>query len=62
MAAVTKTPNRTGKSLHVYLEPALRDAIDKATKHTRHSLTTEVEIALEKHLKELGFWPPPEQD
>lgn len=27
-------------------------------KHTRRNQTEECKIALEKHFKELGFWPP----
>jgi hypothetical protein len=46
-------------SLHVYVPPPLRRAIEEAAERNRRSLTAELEIALEKHLKELGLWPPP---
>lgn len=53
--------NRTGKPLHVWLDPRLRDAIDRLADRTRRSLTTEVTMALEKHLAEAGLWPFPEE-
>jgi hypothetical protein len=52
-------PVRTGKPLHVWLEPALRDAIEEARRRGRRSLRGEVSIALEQYLKGLGLWPPP---
>jgi hypothetical protein len=55
--ATPPKPNRTGKPLHVWLEPRLRDAIDTLAERTRRSLTTEVTMALEKHLAEAGLWP-----
>ena len=51
-------PVRTGVSLHVYIDPTLRDAMDGLVSRTRRSLTTEVEIAIENHLKAEGLWPP----
>lgn len=53
-----KPPQRTGKPLHVWLDPPLRDALDTLLTQTRRSLTTEVSIALEEHLKKAGLWPP----
>jgi hypothetical protein len=53
-----KKPTRTGVSLHVYVEPALREAIEAAAKSHRRSLTGEVSLALEAHLRSLGLWPP----
>lgn len=52
-----KQPRRQ-KPLHVWLEPALREALDRLAKRNRRLLTTEVEIALEKHLADEGLWPP----
>ena len=52
-------PNRFGKPLHVWLDPVLRDAIEALAERSRRTLTMEVSIALEKHLKEAGLWPPP---
>jgi hypothetical protein len=52
-------PNRRGKPLHVWLDPALRDLLDALAARTRRSLTTEVTIALEAHLTAAGLWPPP---
>jgi hypothetical protein len=49
---------RTGLPLHVYLEPALRQALDQLAARSRRSVTAEVSIALENHLKEAGLWPP----
>ncbi len=54
---IPKPQNRNGKPLHVWLEPKLRDAIDALAAKTRRSLTTEVTMALEKHLAEAGLWP-----
>lgn len=51
-------PTRTGVPLHVWLDPALRQAIDCLAAQTRRSLTTEVTMALESHLKAAGLWPP----
>jgi hypothetical protein len=56
--AESKKGKRTGVSLHVYIGPALREAMDKLIERDRRSLTTEVEMALENHLKEKGLWPP----
>ncbi len=52
-------PNRSGLPLHVYLDVELRRTIDQLVLQTRRSLTTEVTIALEEHLKRAGLWPPP---
>jgi hypothetical protein len=49
---------RCGKSLMVYLQPSLRRVIEEAADRNRRSLTSEVAIALEKYLSELGMWPP----
>jgi hypothetical protein len=57
--ATAKKPKRVRLSLHVYVPPPLRHAIEEAAERNRRSLTAELEIALEKHLKELGLWPPP---
>lgn len=53
-----KKPKRRGVPLHIWIEPALKDAIDRLSDQNRRPLTTEVVIALEKHLKEAGLWPP----
>lgn len=50
---------RSGLPLHVWLEPALRHAIDVLKTRNRRSLTSEVSLALERHLAESGLWPPP---
>jgi hypothetical protein len=50
--------NRSGVSLHVYIDPTLRKAVNNLLEKTRRSLTSEVEIALEKRLTEEGMWPP----
>jgi len=54
----TSKPNRKGKALHVWLKPKLRDLLDELAKRTRRSVTTEVTIALEKHLRDEGLLPP----
>jgi hypothetical protein len=52
-----KKPNRSGVPLHVYLPPEVRAAMDALADDNRRSLTTEVLIALENHLKATGRWP-----
>jgi hypothetical protein len=54
-----KKPVRSGKPLHVWLDDALRDAIEEARRRSRRSLREEVSIALELYLKGLGLWSPP---
>lgn len=56
-----RKPNRTGVSLHVYIDPTLRAALDVLLERDRRSLTTEVSVALEMLLKNKGLWPPPQQ-
>ena len=53
-----RRPQRTGVPLNVWLPRGLREALDVLLVRTRRSLTTEVVIALEKHLEEAGLWPP----
>lgn len=52
------TSARAGKTLFVYLDPPLRDALDALLQESRRSLTAEVSLALEAHLQKAGFWPP----
>jgi hypothetical protein len=52
-------PNRTGTALHVWVDPALRHAMDELVSRTRRSLTVEISMALEAHLAQAGLWPPP---
>lgn len=56
--AMAKTPKRKGKPLHVWIEGALRDAMDRSAEKSRRTLTEEVSIALEKYLETQGLWPP----
>lgn len=56
--AGTLDPYRSGLSLHVYLKPVLRRTIEAAAEKNRRSLTSEVEIALERYLQAEGLWPP----
>lgn len=50
---------RRGRPLHVWLDPRMREALDALAARTRRLITTEVVMALEKHLAEAGLWPPP---
>lgn len=52
-----KKARRTGKSLHVWINPSLRDTLDRMAERSRRSVTTEVEIALEEYLAKQGLWP-----
>lgn len=54
-------PARTGVPLHVWIDPRLRRAMDLLAAQTRRSLTTEVTMALESHLKAAGLWPISEE-
>lgn len=42
----------------VRLRRVYHEAITAATKRTRRTMTAEIEVALEKHLAEMGLWPP----
>ncbi len=53
-----KKPNRSGVPLHVYIPPALDAALEACAAANRRKVTAEVVIALEKHLREGGFWSP----
>jgi hypothetical protein len=55
-----RKPRRAGVPLNVWLPRELRKALDALLVRTRRPLTTEVVIALEKHLEEAGLWPPAE--
>ncbi len=50
---------RPGLPIFFYTSKELRAALDTLLAQTRRSLTAEMNIALEKHLKEAGLWPPP---
>lgn len=56
-----RKPNRQGVPLHIWIPPALRDAIDALAERNRRPLTNEVVMALEKHLAAEGLWPPESQ-
>jgi hypothetical protein len=53
-----KPVNRTGVSLHVYIEPALREALDRLVDREERGLTAEVSRALRVYLAQQGLWPP----
>lgn len=58
-----RPPGRQGVSLHVRISAEMKAALDALSDRNRRPLTTEVEIALEAHLKEAGLWPwPPPED
>lgn len=48
-----------GKSINVWINDDLRDAIGRVASRSGRSLTAEVSIALERHLEAEGLWPPP---
>ena len=56
-------PNRTGESLHVYIDPAIGEALRRfiAESEMRPSKTTAVEIGLRLLLTREGFWPPAQE-
>jgi hypothetical protein len=52
--------SRQGKNLNVWIEGALRDAVDMAVEQSRPrtNLKGIVEVALQEYLKTVGLWPP----
>ena len=50
-------PSRTGRSIHVYVDPAIADALDRFMESQRlpPSMTSVVELALKSFLKGEGF-------
>ena len=52
-------PNRTGRSLHVYISPALDDVLAEyiANSRPRTNKTGAVEAGLEILFKAAGLWP-----
>lgn len=60
--AQPETPDEAGRGspLGIWIDAALRDAIEAARKRNRRTLREEVSLALEQYLERLGVWPPPE--
>lgn len=58
-----KKRHRSGKPLNVWIDAALRDALDLAVVRTRprSTLKNVVEAAVEDYLTAQGLWPPPSQ-
>lgn len=54
-------PIRKGEPLHVWISPAISQAIDAYLEGTapRVSKTAAVEEALRRFLQSVGHWPPP---
>lgn len=50
------------ETISVRLAPKLIERLDALVGETRRSRSVESEIAIEKHLKELGYWPPPAEE
>lgn len=59
-----KSPNRTGTSLHVYIDPDLRSALKRFidAQRLKSSITDVVELALGQFLEQEGFWLPKDAD
>lgn len=57
----TKKPVRKGLSLHVYLPPDLRRALQRYVDSTepKSDATAVTALALRRFLESVGFWPPP---
>jgi predicted DNA-binding protein len=51
-------PDRHKSSFMIRLPEQFRELLSRAKAKTRRATTTEVQIALEKHLAELDLWPP----
>ena len=50
---------RLGIPVQVYVSAEMRAAISLLLLRTRRKLSTEIVIAIEKHLRDEGFWPLP---
>ena len=50
--------DRHGSAFMVRLPEVYRQQLKKLRETTRRPMTTEIQIALEKHLAESGLWPP----
>ena len=59
MAAKKKPKDRHRSGFMVRLPEEHRTALDETTKRTRRAITTEVQIALEKHYRDEGVKFPP---
>lgn len=46
------------RALFTYLTDDLHNSLMKACRDSRRSITAELEVALESHLKSGGYWPP----
>lgn len=56
-----KGSGRQGIPTTVYLPADLRQALDQCAQGNRRTLTAEVMLAVEAHLKAAGLWPPGEE-
>lgn len=56
--AQPKRDRKGKKTLNVFIEASLRNAVDASCEKNRRSLTDEVSIALEQYLEREGLWPP----
>ena len=56
-----KKPNRTGKALHCYIDPALRDAVADLSEAIDVDLTMLTETALRLLLHKMGWGPLPDR-
>jgi hypothetical protein len=61
MASMTKKKGQHASGFMVRLPENFRTQLRRLQKQMRRPLTTEIQIALEKHLKEFKLWPPSEE-
>lgn len=52
-------PKRTTAPVRIWIDPYLKETMEALALLGRRSLTTEICIAIEKHLSDMGMWPPP---
>jgi hypothetical protein len=54
-----KQPRRRGDSLHVWIDPAIRQSLTEYVEQTEPetNATAVVELALRRYLESVGFWP-----
>lgn len=58
MICVANDRHKT-RAMQIRLHPLLRAQLEKLATQNASTLTSEVSIAIRKHLTEAGLWPPP---
>jgi len=59
MLLVAKKPKRVRRSVTYRLPEDMLLQLDKLTEKSFRTVTTEVQLAIEEHLRKAKLWPPP---